>query len=61
MKNVNLRLKKEKGNMTEDKVRESAGKILGFKDTDTAISGVGQITSFNQLGFIGVKLRGIVS
>lgn len=43
--------------MTEDKVRESAGKILGFKDTDTAISGVGQITSFNQLGFIGVKDR----
>jgi len=43
--------------MTEDRVRESAGKILGFKDTDTAISGVGQITSFNQLGFIGVKDR----
>jgi type I restriction-modification system DNA methylase subunit len=43
--------------MTEDKVRESAGKILGFKDTETAISGVGQITSFNQLGFIGVKDR----
>lgn len=43
--------------MTEDKVRESAGKILGFKDTETAISGVGQITSFNQLSFIGVKDR----
>ncbi len=43
--------------MTEDKVRESGGKILGFKDTETAISGVGQITSFNQLGFIGVKDR----
>lgn len=43
--------------MTEDKVRESAGKILGFKDTETAISGVGQITSFNQLGFKGVKDR----
>ena len=43
--------------MTEDKVRESAGRILGFKDTETAISGVGQITSFNQLGFIGVKDR----
>jgi type I restriction enzyme M protein len=43
--------------MTEDRVRESAGKILGFKDTETAISGVGQITSFNQLGFIGVKDR----
>jgi type I restriction-modification system DNA methylase subunit len=43
--------------MTEDKVREGAGKILGFKDTETAKSGVGQITSFNQLGFIGVKDR----
>ena len=44
-------------NRTEDIVRESAGKILGFEDTDTAISGVGQITSFNQLGFSGVKDR----
>ena len=43
--------------MTEDKVRESAGKILGFEDTETATSGVGQITSFNQLGFKGVKDR----
>lgn len=43
--------------MTEDKVRESAGKILGFEDTDTAKSGVGQLTSFNQLGFTGVKDR----
>lgn len=43
--------------MTEDKVRESAGKILGFEDTDTAKSGVGQLTSFNQLGFSGVKDR----
>lgn len=43
--------------MTEDKVRESAGRILGFKDTETAISGVGQITSFNHLGFKGVKDR----
>ena len=43
--------------MTEDKVRESAGKILGFKDTETAKSGVGQITSFNHLGFKGVKDR----
>jgi len=43
--------------MTEDKIRDKAGKILGFKDTETAISGVGQITSFNQLGFNGVKDR----
>lgn len=43
--------------MTEDKVRERAGKILGFKDTETAKSGVGQLTSFNQLGFKGIKDR----
>ncbi len=43
--------------MTEDQVRDKAGKLLGFKVTETAISGVGQITSFNQLGFIGVKDR----
>jgi type I restriction enzyme M protein len=43
--------------MTEDKVRESAGKILGFIDNETAKSGVGQITSFNHLGFKGIKDR----
>lgn len=43
--------------MTEDKVREKAGKILGFIDTETAKSGVGQLTSFNHLGFKGVKDR----
>jgi type I restriction-modification system DNA methylase subunit len=43
--------------MTEDIVREKAGKILGFETTETAISGVGQITTFNQLGFPNVKDR----
>lgn len=43
--------------MTEDQVRDSAGKILGFEDTESTISGVGQITSFNKLGFKGVKDR----
>lgn len=43
--------------MTEDKVRDKAGKLLGFKDTETAISGVGQITTFNQLGFKGINDR----
>ena len=43
--------------MTEDQVRDKAGKILDFQDTETAKSGVGQITSFNQLGFKGVKDR----
>jgi len=43
--------------MTEDQVRERAGKILGFFDTETAKSGVGQITTFNNLGFNSVKDR----
>lgn len=43
--------------LTEDQVREMAGRILGLENTDTAISGVGQITSFNQLGFRGIKDR----
>ena len=38
-------------NMTEDKVRDQAGQILGFSDSSDAKSGVGQITSFNSLGF----------
>ncbi len=42
---------------TEDQVREMAGQILGFYDTESVKSGVGQLTSFNQLGFLGVKDR----
>ena len=44
-------------NMTEDKVRDQAGQILGFTDSSDAKSGVGQITSFNSLGFSGFKDR----
>lgn len=43
--------------MTEDKVRDQAGQILGFTDSSDAKSGVGQITSFNSLGFSGFKDR----
>lgn len=43
--------------MTEDEVRDLAGKILKFENTDKVQSGVGQLTSFNQLGFYGVKDR----
>ena len=43
--------------MTEDKVRDQAGQILGFTDSSDAKSGVGQITSFNSLGFSGIKDR----
>ncbi len=43
--------------LTEDVVREKAGKILGFENSDVAKSGVGQLTSFNQLGFEGIKDR----
>lgn len=39
---------------TEDKVRDEAKKILGFEDTDKVKSDVGQLTTFNNLGFTGV-------
>ena len=43
--------------MTEDEVRDQAGKILRFEKSKDANSGVGQLTSFNQLGFDGIKDR----
>lgn len=40
--------------LTEDEVREAAGKILGFNNTKKNVKcGVGQITTFNQLGIKG--------
>lgn len=48
---------KKKGRLSEDEVRDLAKKILGFYDTETVQSGVGQLTSFNQLGFKGIKDR----
>lgn len=41
-------------NLTEDEVRDKARDILGFVDKKGVRSGVGQITTFNQLGFVGV-------
>ena len=38
---------------TEDLVREEAGIVLGFKNDKNTKSGVGQITTFNQLGIKG--------
>lgn len=40
--------------LTEDAVRDAARDILGLVDSDVARSGVGQLTTFNQLGFPGV-------
>ena len=37
--------------LTEDEVRDKAKKILGLENTDDVLSGVGQLTTFNQLGF----------
>ena len=40
---------------TEDEISECAGFILGFNNkTDNVIMGVGQLTTFNQLGFKGI-------
>lgn len=41
-------------NLTEDAVRDLARDILGLVDSDAARAGVGQLTTFNQLGFAGV-------
>ena len=41
--------------LTEDQVRDKAKLILGLEDTETALSGTGQITTFNQLGFRGIS------
>lgn len=40
--------------LTEDQVRDIARGILGFEDKEGVCSGVGQLTTFNQLGFQGV-------
>ena len=39
--------------MREDEVRDKARDILGFKNGENVRSGVGQLTTFNELGFIG--------
>lgn len=39
---------------TEDQVRDDARNILGLNDKPGVQTGVGQITTFNQLGFTGV-------
>ena len=36
--------------LTEDQVRDQAQAVLQFHDTDEVVAGVGQLTSFNQLG-----------
>lgn len=41
-------------NLTEDVVCDLARNILGLADSDAARAGVGQLTTFNQLGFAGV-------
>ena len=43
--------------MTEDEVRDLAKKILGFECKEGVNCGVGQLTTFNQLGFKGVRAK----
>lgn len=38
---------------TEDEVRDIARDILGLHNTEKAVANTGQLTTFNQLGFIG--------
>lgn len=42
---------------TEDQVRDLARTKLHLEETESAQAGVGQLTSFNQLGFRGIKDR----
>lgn len=42
-------------NLTEDTVRDKAREVLGLKDKEGVRAGVGQLTTFNQLGFSGVS------
>ena len=42
---------------TEDQVRDIARTKLHLEETESAKAGVGQLTSFNQLGFCGIKDR----
>ena len=41
--------------LTEDAVRDKARDILGFVDKEGVRTGVGQLTTFNQLGFAGIS------
>ena len=41
-------------NLTEDAVRDLARDLLGLEDSEAANAGVGQLTTFNQLGFKGI-------
>ena len=41
--------------LTEDEVRDKARDILGLKDSEGIKAGVGQLKTFNQLGFSGVS------
>lgn len=40
---------------TEDQVRDKAKEILGFGNIENVKTGVGQLTTFNQLGFKGIS------
>lgn len=41
--------------LSEDQIRDRARDILGFQDSETALSGVGQLTSWKKLGFKNVQ------
>lgn len=45
----------EKLFLTEDKVRDTVNTVLGLTDSQDVQAGVGQITTFNQLGISGVS------
>lgn len=42
-------------NLTEDQARDKARDVLGLNGSPDAVEGVGQLTTFNQLGFPGIS------
>lgn len=56
MINNNSQIGGGKYDLTEDEVRKESCEILGLHITEREIrSGTGQVTTFNQLGFVGIK------
>ena len=49
------KLEEKMEQLTEDQVRDKAKGILGFDNVENVETGVGQLTTFNQLGFKGVS------
>ena len=58
MINNNLQMGRGKYDLTEDEVRKESCEILGLHITEREIrSGTWQVTTFNQLGLVGITYK----